>query len=456
MMTTDAYNILHISPTTDKRAIKKAYAKQCAIYHPEEYPEEFKKIQEAYQQALVYANSNQKYNEDDMAFHNDIHRSLHKLKSKEIIMDVEFSNFNKRMDNISELEINLEPIKEDNNNHNLSLDVNLESINEESDEKDNSKKYSSHINLESIYEEWKKHSGKYNKLDINRHELNKNQYLYEKECINYILNKIDDQLKSNPSAEILKDIFYHKMVITYLDINEFKDIFQNILLKYEPLYSDAALEYIQVEAKNYKLTKLIKKGRWTYKKKQRSIFGLVIFVWVIIMIGLIITNGNKERNKVLNNYEKIHINNMDYEQSDNFETYYKFNKVYINGIVIKKSNNKYYLYDENNNFLVKKPINKIQFTFSNVIVLEIHEEFYLYDTKTRTLGEQSYNEIYVVDVNQAGKEKKSKKLLINSNPNSWSLCNLRGEQEMKLDENVIIPLKPTKVSIDENGVVILS
>lgn len=49
------WEVLEIEPTTDKRAIKRAYARLTAKYHPEEYPDEFKRIHEAYQQALKYA-----------------------------------------------------------------------------------------------------------------------------------------------------------------------------------------------------------------------------------------------------------------------------------------------------------------------------------------------------------------------------------------------------------------
>ena len=46
------WQILGIEPTKDKKEIKKAYAKLAKMYHPEENPEEFKLIQEAYQACL--------------------------------------------------------------------------------------------------------------------------------------------------------------------------------------------------------------------------------------------------------------------------------------------------------------------------------------------------------------------------------------------------------------------
>ena len=51
------WEILGIEPTKDKKAIKRAYAAQTKVVHPEEKPEEFKQLHEAYQAALRYAES---------------------------------------------------------------------------------------------------------------------------------------------------------------------------------------------------------------------------------------------------------------------------------------------------------------------------------------------------------------------------------------------------------------
>ena len=48
----NAWEILGIEPTKDKKEIKKAYARLLKQYHPEENPEKFKQIQAAYQQCL--------------------------------------------------------------------------------------------------------------------------------------------------------------------------------------------------------------------------------------------------------------------------------------------------------------------------------------------------------------------------------------------------------------------
>lgn len=48
----NAWEILGVEPTSDKKTIKRAYAKLLKQYHPEENPEKFKQIQVAYQQCL--------------------------------------------------------------------------------------------------------------------------------------------------------------------------------------------------------------------------------------------------------------------------------------------------------------------------------------------------------------------------------------------------------------------
>ena len=56
------WDILHIKPTTDVAAIKKAYAKQALLCHPEDKPKEFQALYEAYHEALRYAEQRRSVN----------------------------------------------------------------------------------------------------------------------------------------------------------------------------------------------------------------------------------------------------------------------------------------------------------------------------------------------------------------------------------------------------------
>lgn len=51
------WNILGIEPTKDIREIKRAYARLAKQYNPEEHPEEFKRIFDAYKSASALARS---------------------------------------------------------------------------------------------------------------------------------------------------------------------------------------------------------------------------------------------------------------------------------------------------------------------------------------------------------------------------------------------------------------
>ena len=54
------WQILEINITTDKKSIKKAYVKMISANHPEENPEKFKEIKNAYDMAIKYANNQEK------------------------------------------------------------------------------------------------------------------------------------------------------------------------------------------------------------------------------------------------------------------------------------------------------------------------------------------------------------------------------------------------------------
>ncbi|MBQ9990059.1 MAG: DnaJ domain-containing protein [Lachnospiraceae bacterium] len=51
----EAFALLGIKPTSDQKAIKKAYAAKVKEYHPEEHPDAWAKIREAYEAALKYS-----------------------------------------------------------------------------------------------------------------------------------------------------------------------------------------------------------------------------------------------------------------------------------------------------------------------------------------------------------------------------------------------------------------
>lgn len=61
----NAWEILGIEPTQNKRAIKKAYAKLIAQFHPEDHPEKFREIQSAYDYVMGEVNKREHSYETD-------------------------------------------------------------------------------------------------------------------------------------------------------------------------------------------------------------------------------------------------------------------------------------------------------------------------------------------------------------------------------------------------------
>jgi len=52
------WDILEINPTDNASIVKKAYAKKLKLYHPEDDPEGYQKLREAYDSALKYVRNN--------------------------------------------------------------------------------------------------------------------------------------------------------------------------------------------------------------------------------------------------------------------------------------------------------------------------------------------------------------------------------------------------------------
>ena len=61
------WSILGIQPTNNLKDIKRAYAKQSKVYHPEDDPENFQRLQKAYQEALAWQKSHSENEDMDAA-----------------------------------------------------------------------------------------------------------------------------------------------------------------------------------------------------------------------------------------------------------------------------------------------------------------------------------------------------------------------------------------------------
>ena len=89
----EAFKILEIEPTDDKKKIKIAYSKMLKKYHPEEFPEMFIKIREAYQIALEFKEYNfNKINFNKENFKNKNFSEIEQKLEKDGYEEVSFGN----------------------------------------------------------------------------------------------------------------------------------------------------------------------------------------------------------------------------------------------------------------------------------------------------------------------------------------------------------------------------
>ena len=95
----EAFKILEIEPTSDKKKIKVAYSKMLKKYHPEDFPEMFMKINEAYEKALGYSENN---------FSENLYENTQNFRKTEKMKESDFSDifdskkFEKKEDKFTE------------------------------------------------------------------------------------------------------------------------------------------------------------------------------------------------------------------------------------------------------------------------------------------------------------------------------------------------------------------
>ena len=95
----EAFKILEIEPTSDKKKIKIAYSKMLKKYHPEDFPEMFMKINEAYETALGYTENN---------FSENLYENTQNFRKTEEMKESDFSDifdlkrFEKKEDKFTE------------------------------------------------------------------------------------------------------------------------------------------------------------------------------------------------------------------------------------------------------------------------------------------------------------------------------------------------------------------
>lgn len=118
------WGILGIDPTTNSKEIKRAYAKQTKVYHPEENPEMFAKLLEAYKNALEYAKSSESESpiEKTTYFHNRKEATKSEYEIKNINASQETTTY-KHNEDYDKVFTQLSVQHEKENNQNISRSV---------------------------------------------------------------------------------------------------------------------------------------------------------------------------------------------------------------------------------------------------------------------------------------------------------------------------------------------
>jgi len=346
------WKILGISATTDKKMIKKAYAQKAKQYHPEQHPEQFKQLQNAYKSALLYAkkttNENQSQYEKelnaykyDSILENDKSSIGIDLKNQEISksldsgidsvkVSVEINSSNKKVkSNINDINIEYEKHKKVKTKQ---TDVELSDVEIYSNTLE--KKVKS--NIEDIIIEYDKHKKvktKQTDVELNDVEIDFNTSENKvKSNINdiniasidigssnidnetkktedeYLLDKLKKMLAFKMDINILNVFLTNERVLYWLKNDKFKNEIEEILIR--------KLDQMNQDIKNYLLevssllgldrVNLILKKKTIKSFRNFKIKIALIFVGIILFIIF----------SIINNKARIEIENENKQQLD--------------------------------------------------------------------------------------------------------------------------------------------
>ena len=266
----DCFDILGISSSSDKKAIKHAYAKLLKKYNPEDDPEGYQKLREAYDNALKYEKSHKAQN--DISYDNYQSEENTPLNHSDNSRD-----YNEKI-NRDNTENYDDTFTTDFDIHN-NIDDYLNNT-EESYNSNNIESYRPHINDEDLYKTEDKYDHTEEDIDIFTNKLNE---LYSnlrfrtstekwKELLNDdllwnletsvkvkgiiisficshrfipkdVMNQIDDILKINGNEISNSYTYTHEDIDTYIDIYLYADTLSyDYMYDINPVYEDKYIE----------------------------------------------------------------------------------------------------------------------------------------------------------------------------------------------------------------------
>ncbi|MED9946812.1 MAG: J domain-containing protein [Peptacetobacter hiranonis] len=366
------WDILGIDPTTDKKKIKKAYAEKTKVYHPEDYPEEFKIVQEAYQWAMKYA-------------------------SKSVLDDEDLEigiNTNKSTDEV--IEVNK---KEENK----SIEIDYSNLEEEDFKiKDNRKEKTNKKSETNSSNNKKSKDG-----EIFNEIYNERTRDDEVDQMRYFLDYIEKKIPKKINMEMFKLILSNSYIKSYLEHPDFKTRFEEIMVNKsyaDTLYTEKKMSEIARKYNLYKVARSIDKDT-----KRRYIVGIRTPVF---MLGIAVAVSGmflKVESKKAEKAEQIS-NSINQSIEKSGETVHKIresmlntslivNKDFINGydVTVDEEDGYYSILDKDKNTILGN-VSRVEFTMSNLIIAYQAGEYSIINTSNGNIAKTKYSDIKSADI----------------------------------------------------------
>ena len=422
------WDILGIEPTSDRKKIKKAYAEKTKIYHPEDYPEEFKIVQEAYQWAMKYASKSVVNNSIESEKVEHLFDNNVEITSKDI--EPNYST--------------VENISTKSQNEKTQIEVDYSDLEEENLEFKNKK-----IEEVEKIEEKNSDSKIFTGGEIFNELYDERTRDDEIDQMNYFLNYIEKKIPKKINMEMFRLILSNSYVKSYLEQPDFKIRFEEIMVNKsyaDTLYTEKKMSEIARKYNLYKVARAIDKAT-----KQRYILGMrtpVFILGVLVVIsGLFLKIESKKAEKAEQISKTI---SQSIEKSG--ETVHKIresmlntsliiNRDFINGydVKVEKDDGYYTILNSDGKPVIDK-VNKIEFTMSNLILLNKSGVYSILDTKNGNIVNTEYKDLKVADIIEDG-EKRYGILGMDQNKN-WYIVDDKGNSIKKVSgEETIGKLK---------------
>ena len=422
------WDILGIEPTSDRKKIKKAYAEKIKIYHPEDYPEEFKIVQEAYQWAMKYASKSVVNNSIESEKVEHLFDNNVEITSKDIEQNYStVENISTKSQNEkTQIEVDYSDLEEENLEFKNKKIEEVEKIEEKNSD---SKTFTGGEIFNELYDERTRDD--------------------EIDQMNYFLNYIEKKIPKKINMEMFRLILSNSYVKSYLEQPDFKIRFEEIMVNKsyaDTLYTEKKMSEIARKYNLYKVARAIDKAT-----KQRYILGMrtpVFILGVLVVIsGLFLKIESKKAEKAEQISKTI---SQSIEKSG--ETVHKIresmlntsliiNRDFINGYDVKVEKDKgYYIILNSDEKPVIDNVNKIEFTMSNLILLNKSGVYSILDTKNGNIVNTDYKDLKVADIIEDG-EKRYGILGMDQNKN-WYIVDDKGNSIKKVNgEETIGKLK---------------